>query len=273
MTLQNRLNLGILVLLASTTISLQAQQTLDRFLVPIHLLAPVQGAYGSVWHSELWVLNTGDETVQLDDLGPSCSFDCPGEPIPPQRAIAATAIRGLIFNGIPGAILRASSSVADNLVFQSRFFDSSRINASAGASLPVVRESQTPSGDIHLLGVPVSPQYRQMLRVYTFDQVPGRSARVRIYAVSAEGFGDTGTDPLLADVVVPIRFAATFTQPGYAQLGEIQSLPALQGHDFVRLVITPGGPFKIWAMVSLTNNATQEVTVILPNHAGRRGAA
>ena len=272
MTLHHRLTLGILVLFASAATSLQAQQTLDRLLVPIHLLAPVQGAYGSVWNSELWVLNTGDETVRLDDLGPSCPFDCPGEPLPPRRAIAATAIRGLIFNGIPGAILRAPSSVADNLVFQSRFFDSSRISASAGVSLPVVRESQTPSGDIHLVGVPVSPQYRQMLRVYTFDQVPGRSARVQIYAISDVSAGETGPDPLLADVVVPIRFAATFTQPGYAQLGEIQSLPALQGHDFVRLVITPLGAFKIWAMISLTNNATQEVTVVLPNHAWREAA-
>lgn len=245
---------------------IRAQTPEERVLLPIYLPFPVPGAYQSLWVSELRLMNAGTETVSLDNLGPVCPVPCPGTPLPPGVSVLGTGVRNLIGNGIPGVLLRVPGDISDQLVFQLRVRDTSRADEGWGTSLPVVRESESPAGPVHLLAIPVVPRYRQMLRVYSFNPAQNQGVVVRIFA-SNDDEPETAQQPdtLLAQISLPLRVAASVTQPGYAELSDLGLQPGVAGHDLVRVTIEPLGAYKIWALVSVTNNATQEVTGIWPN--------
>lgn len=246
------------------TAQLFGQQQLDRILVPIHLRGQVvEGAYGSRWTSELRIFNTGTTEAFIDNLGPSCTVPCP-TPIPPAKVMDGTFVIVVMSNPGPGVFVRVESLYADQLDFQARVRDLSREEDRWGAWLPVVRESEATTGELHLLSIPIEPGYRQTLRVYSFDSASGLQARVQVYLTDPNG---ASPDELVNEFVLSLA-RGSFSQPAYAEAVELTAPAA--GRE-VRVTIKPEGlPFPLWSMVSLTNNVTQDVTMIVPNS---RGAA
>jgi len=240
------------------TVQLFGQQ-LDRILVPIHLRGQVvEGAYGSRWTSELRIFNSGTTEAFIDNLGPTCTVPCPTA-IPPAKVMDGTFVIVLMSNPGPGVFLRVEPTYAGQLVFQARVRDLSRESDRWGAWLPVVRESEATTDVMHLLSIPIEPGYRQTLRVYSFDGRPGQQARVQVFLTDPKG---ASADELVNEFVLSLA-RGSFSQPAYAEAVELTA-PAV-GRE-VRVTITPEGlPFPLWGMVSLTNNVTQEVTMIVPN--------
>lgn len=257
----------ILVILAVAT-SLHAQ-SLERFLVPVYLPGSVRGAFGSVWVSELRILNSGSAAAPIENYGPLCPFDCLPPALPPAVSIRGEDIRGLHSDGPPAALLLVKPEHAAQFAFQLHVRDTSRVAQGWGTWLPVVHESQAVAGTLHLLSIPVRPEYRHMLRVYSFSQLPGQRVRVRLFGSRAPDDRSpqpvpTAPDPLLAEFFLDLR-TGSHTQPAYAEDAFFLSRGASAQYDEVRIAVEPVGQFPLWAMVSITNNVTQEVTAILPN--------
>ena len=52
-------------------------------------------------------------------------------------------------------------------------------------------------------------------------------------------------------------------QPGYAELS-LREVAELAGHESIWLTVESTSSNNIWAFVSITNDATQEITVVTP---------
>ena len=237
----------------------------ERFLVPVYLAGPTPGAFGSVWVSELRILNAGATNAAIENFGVmnQTGLFTP-ETLPPNVEIAGRRVNNAVSVANPGALLLVRSEFADQLAFQARVRDTSREAQGWGTWLPVVHESAASTSPLHLLDIPVDPRYRQMLRVYSFDRTAGRAVRVRVYATRENAQFPTSSDSLINEVSLPLQVIGSEAQPSYAQIADLAFLPGIAGHNRVRVTIEPQGDFGIWAMVSITNNVTQEVTMIVP---------
>ncbi|HUP47935.1 MAG TPA: hypothetical protein VNA04_04010 [Thermoanaerobaculia bacterium] len=240
-------------------------QGIERFLVPVYLSGPTPGAFGSVWTSELRILNTGTTDAVIENFGlmNQTGLFTP-ETLPSGVEIAGRRLNNAVSVANPGALLLVRSEFAEQLRFQSRVRDTSREGQGWGTWIPVVHESAA-RGVLHLLDVPVDPRYRQMLRVYSFDRVAGRSVRIRLYATRENAQFPSTADPIVSELVLPLQVIGGDAQPAYAQISDVSTLPGVAGQNRVRITIQTEGSFGVWSMASITNNVTQEVTMIVPD--------
>jgi len=171
---------------------------------------------------------------------------------------------------IPAALLLVDDQYADQLVFGARVRDLARSTQSWGTWLPVVPESAAVRGSLALLDISLAAGFRQTLRVYSFDTAPNRTVHVRVYGAvplnPADPTSYRDPNPLLGEVMLPLRYAPRFGgSPLYAEVGNLGTVANLSGYDRLWLTVEPQGDFAVWAMVSVTNNTTQEVTMIVPH--------
>lgn len=114
--------------------------------------------------------------------------------------------------------------------------------------IPVVPEREFHS-EVPLIDVPDRAYHRLMLRVYGSDPEVPASVRVQVVQRYYAHHGST-----------PFRLA---TRPPYAE--RFFGVPLTVGNDTLRLEITPlTEGVRVWAMVSVTNNTTQQVTLRVP---------
>jgi hypothetical protein len=240
----------------------------QRLLVPIYLPGPLPGAYGASWVSELTILNTGESIAHIDNFGPTSPVQ-PSlpEPIPPGVAIPGDGIRELQGNGIPAAVLIISSEFQDQFAFQLRVRDVSRAADRWGTWLPVVSQSAFAAGQMHLLNVPLDARYRLMLRVYSLDANDGQEVRLRVFGMQDDVQPPYTIQPdeFISETMLRLQ-SGTASQPAYAELANVATPDGVHSH--VRFVVEPVGSFHIWALVSITNNTTQEVAIVVPNSLG-----
>jgi hypothetical protein len=239
----------------------------ERFLVPIHLAAPAPGAFGSVWLTELRILNVGATMAFVENLG----YDSPvgfGR----QHLVPGVETSGRLLNSggdnvsNPGSFLLVRRVFIPQLRFQARVRDISRESDGWGTWIPVVHESEARTDAVHLLDVPIDLRYRQMLRVYSFVHIPGATVRVRVFATREDPFAEPDADALIAEVRMPLSGNPVGgLEPAYGEIWNLSDLPGVAGATRVRVSVEPEGSFAIWAMVSVTNNVTQQVTMITPN--------
>jgi hypothetical protein len=140
------------------------------------------------------------------------------------------------------------------LRFEVRLRDLTRNASSAGVELPIVREDEFVSDEVHLLGVPRDPKFRITFRFYGLDASP---------VLNVDQIDQSGTI-VRNDIVFLGRPSAEYrVAPGYAQLSID---PASQAATPLRIRIRSlSASTKFWAFASVTNNDTSEVTLILPS--------
>jgi hypothetical protein len=153
-----------------------------------------------------------------------------------------------------------------DIFFQLRTRDKSRNASSAGTAIPVIGSANGKKRQ-QLLNVPVDNRFRYTLRVYTFDSVRGNDLpavpqnRMRVY--------DLATDTLLVDQ--PLIFngfefespCSGFAYPFPNSSSDLfAAQPQLSGKT-VRIEIESNF-YYFWAMLTITNNDTNEVTVVVP---------
>lgn len=244
---------------------LVSAQDTERVLVPIYEPFPIPGAFGSEWVSDFRIYNASDDAVVIDNFGSGCYL----EPCVPARLRPKTTISGAFVRNIfigdwnQGAVLKVQKSGVDNLVFQLRVRDVSRGAEGWGTWVPVVRESRLAAGPVHLLNIPVEEGYRITLRLYTFQE----AGHVDVHIFGTD-------DALMAQGHTPDEFLGAVSlqvstgggsEPGYAQFAGLGELVQGRGFRLVRLEIIPENGLRLWAMVSVTNNVTQQVTGVYPN--------
>ena len=226
----------------------------EPFLFPI-FLAPVRGAFGSEFHTSARVASRG-EPFDIFGYDTLCTTIDP--PLIPESPFRIGTGETQLYTGCTrsvGRLFFVPAAHADDFVANLRVTDVTRQSQSHGVEVPVVRLRDFTVGKIVLLGVPVDARFRNTLRIYG---LPGGAQFVN---VTVNGV-TTG---------VALRSSGSLYEPSYAEFTAFPSasqLPA--GRSTVTVTIDQPvrgivGPTAVWAFVSVTNNDTQQITLVTPN--------
>jgi len=239
----------------------------ERVLLPI-TVAQTPGAFGSKWHSDLWMKIDSDAAIEIAPINFFCVIGlCPPPYIPLGKAFRAGT--GLLHETQPGepqgSLMYFKNGQTSRVTFNLRIQDSSRASETWGTEIPVIRENQFRIGTTALINIPLDSHFRQMLRVYDPDARLGASIVARIF--DNDGAMPLVEIPLQFQVRDPNNFVTTALlpfRPGCVQL-ELSSIPEVRGHEGIRIELQPLTPqLRYWVFVSITNNETQHVTTITP---------
>ena len=222
----------------------------ERVLFPV--LFHSAGAHASEWVSEAaianrrpWFIETWNEVMPFECIDYPC-----GERFSPDSYVAFNG------SGYPrGVALLVPRPEAENLAFSLRVRDTSRAEEGYGTQVPVVREQDMFRGtDLTLLDVPIDPRYRTKLRIYLLDSGE-HDAWVTVDRASAPS----------ESFFVPVRRDCSGRScdaiPWYAEL----DLPVGETDERVNVYVAVGAhESPAWAFASVTNNETQQVTIVAP---------
>ena len=136
---------------------------------------------------------------------------------------------------------------AETVAANSRIRDTSRATLNAGTEIPVVHEDDF-TDHIRLLNVPTGKNFRALLRVWTV----GEPAKRFFYNIDQV--------PSLVPSTEPLKPAQGGFLYGTAILTPFVDSP----NDHLDISIGAGVGTRIWGMISITNNDTQQVTIISP---------
>ena len=233
-------------------------------LFPVYTRHPLSGAQGSSWVTETRLLNRNQISLirGIDVLYVDTD-------LPPDKLIASklTMPRDDV-DSPPTALAWIRNEFAPFVSAELRVRDTSRQSETWGTEVPVVFGG---SFEMNLLNVPVRDGFRSLLRIYS--AVYGGCCGVTVKFRDAEGVVVTSRSLQLQHPVGSIGGLAPPPyrregsrelplQPAYAEI-DLLSIVELQGRDPLWIEVAPSMP--AWAMVSVTNNATQHVTMITPH--------
>lgn len=241
---------ALLFVLAITSFTVPAasaadalEQSLARVFIPV-LVFNLNGAGGSVWQTDLWATNTSDQPVVYQIAPCTQSADCNGaNTVPPQSTLTI----GGDSSRPAGRWLPLDPAVH----LEPRLRDLSRNASSAGMEVPLVREADFRADEINLNAIPRDARFRLTLRLYGLDA----GGDVTVDQFDANGNLLSTTVVTLAPPAVPGLLT------GYAQI----ALDTTPDTTPIRLRIRPRtSNLRIWALASITNNVTSEVTLVQP---------
>lgn len=236
-----------------------------RVLLPV-VTEATAGSGGSRWRTELWIHNRAPRAVTIAPAlcpdGGACpavyplTFTVPAGDSLKDPRIQQTSDRN------PGVVLYVQND-AQMLEWQLRLFDESSVDIVGGAELPVIREEDFHRTTLDLLNIPTDGRYRQTLRIYDLTASGTGAFDVRFYSLR------DGEDELLRTERIRTSADATAefrSEPGYAQVLRLSdTYPNLRNRGPIRIEISPVEPgARFWAFVSVTNDASQAVTIISP---------
>ena len=209
----------------------------EPILFPLSFQGP--GALGSQWTTESFLLGSTSTAYFRDAL------PCDG------CSSSLGPVTKLLTNDSSpwGHVLYAMRGTTDGIDFTSRVRDTSRQALTAGTEVPVVRERDF-RALLRFANIPADKRYRVMLRLWSlgdnsqfvaaFDSVEPAAVFMTRIPGTTISFGSIDITPLLSNASTNPTFGAVY--------------PA-------------GLPFQpppIWGMLSITNNDTQQVTIISP---------
>lgn len=214
----------------------------ERLLFPVHHSGP--GANGSEWRTDTFISSAiFGHGRPLVFHTPPCST-CP--------TMITTPVQVDLERRNEGLILYLARGARENLAVTSRARDLSRQLLTAGTEIPVVGDEQFREF-ILMPNIPAEPAHRYMLRLWAHRN-PSRGGLLPVMVSS--GNASEGTNELLWPTADPdLLFRAVDLTPLVAKF------PAGE-----RLTVRVGNlEDSIWALLSITNNETQHVTVIAPH--------
>jgi len=262
--MMNRLLLiALLSLAAAASADAQINRSdYETVLLPVNVRDLV-GANGSRWETTLRVYHDAERDLSvigydISDGGIGISsqhtylpqlayYTAPGEP--------------------SGALLYILKRNPDNTHYDLRVRDRSRDDQSAGTSIPVVRETQLITRPAQLLGIPSDRRFRRLLRIYSPLATTATSFQLSI-ADDFEGTvffnGRVVLSPPGRVIVLP---GSSFTlRPASRDIDLDALAPQLVAYPNVTVTVQPDDASeRFWAFISITNNTTNEITLVTPN--------
>ena len=227
------------VLLFVLSAGLYAQEVPEErvlFLIPI-VAEKVPGGFGSIWSTEVVAFNASGTEKLIRDR---CIGLCLVQHVPPGEAVNVR-----LFERDGGAYFIHTDR--RSVTLQARVFDESRQELNWGTHLPVVEWDAVKGNEFWFVRVPAVAPFRHTVRAFGGLDSGENTFRVRYY--------DANTSELLAE-----RTETGFHDPAWHS----SDIPEIAGRESVRIQVSSQSP--IWAMVSVTNEETQFVT-ILPGRA------
>jgi hypothetical protein len=240
----------------------------DGVLVPIFFDGP--GSNGSSWFTRLVIFNNSDRPLQGIQF---TFFDCPipegcSAPIPPRSSFTATTAPNTNFNN--GFFLFPGIEQPD-VWYVLRVIDTSRLLLNVGTDVPVVPLDSFSEKTLQLLDVPADDLSRMTLRIYGIPPATPR-VRVTVFQDAQATFSQPLPPQLLSehfyDLAIPQSpspATGSFSRPSGAVISNLFDPATTATPRHVRIEVqstTPGAP--IWALASVTNDASQAVTIIAP---------
>jgi hypothetical protein len=229
----------------------------DKILVPI-VADRVPGAFGSIWSSELVGRNDNDRYVFVQQNIFEVEIT---QPAPWNGGLAKTTFRPELTGDAAFLYQEHIDGSRKPLAYSLRVRDLSRQADSWGTEVPLIRAEDAFTGKpMDILNVPFEPESRITLRVYDLDGYVGGS--VPVYIRNNE------SDTLLGSTSVTFAGEGYQNYPPNPGLAVIDVKPLVANASGVeRLRIQVGekdAAKRLWAMVSVTDLETQQVTVISP---------
>lgn len=259
-----------LILAFVAAFSAAAQSTHERILVPVFFSGP--GAHGSQWWTTVSVANNGETPVRFtrDVLAgdPDCPAICGCGPV--AEVHSGNVGELCILNADPSGLLLYMEKNQADVHFGARVADLSRSNDTAGTELKIVREHELRKNSIILPNIPIGPGYRVGLRLFDTFPPPNPEVILRIHDRRELGI------PLVEETIPlslpPDAFEPRPAHPAFAMIGDLGArYPQLQSHGLVvielilpELDISPVPAPSYWAVATITNNVTQQVTMVTP---------
>jgi|ERR1041385_3735952 hypothetical protein len=231
----------------------------EALLVPLSLDAE-PGYGGSKWTTELWVHNNTDRDQTV--MAKICDglvglYECPGDPllVHPNSSRRLPNIKTWSPFAI-GVLYFVPQSSTSDLSFDLRLVDETHPETSA-TSIPVIRHFEIQKAV--MLNVPNDVHSRTLLRIYNVHSFGGKFA-VHVYDL------DTGERLAnqLFEISVPTDLSGPELPAYSVTAGDIFNVPQVRQARALRVEIESVNRTPFWAMISVTDNVTQHVTIITP---------
>jgi hypothetical protein len=225
----------------------------ESVLLPI-FTPPLPGSFGSHFVTFFSLANAGATDMPVFALPPPpCQLPvCLSEGIFPfvMKPRASTTFDGGNYDGDPGRLIYIPKGSFADLVASLRVADLSRSAQSQGTRIPIVPEHDFKSDFQAILDIPMTANFRNTLRIYSLD--PQTIVHVRVI--------QRNSAIAIFDREIVLRDPVDIYHPGYAEMAD--DLGPFGGG---RIEVTPTPGKRIWAFVSVTNNDTQQITVVAPH--------
>lgn len=238
----------------------------DREMVLLPLLMKERdGGHGSRWKTRVIIDNNTPRIVVFAPL--------PFAMNPTSVVADPVMLVPQLDDPNPARILWVPRDHDDQIVFQLRALDAARRDETLGTEIPVVRERDMRVDIIRLLDVPTDRSFRVALRIYMMNvnKDTQQMFSVQLFAP------DERTAPLANRIVVAEPLSGnnfeTPTRPAYWQTFDlIAEMPEAVAETRVKIEIRPVNMLPVfppptvlfWAFATVTNNETQQLTVISP---------
>jgi hypothetical protein len=246
----------------------------EKVLIPIALPqgSTVPGSFGSQWTSAMWAVNPTNYPVEFfSDI--SCTLICPVVP-PGERAYphlpenSLLAITPNLATGNYGFLYYLQKTYAKDVTFSLHVADTSRGAENAGTEIGVVRASEFRGASFDILDVPIDSGSRATLRIYDPNAADSyQEATVFVYSMADNALLATAAVPLHVPAKKDTQLGRNFPPyAGFAQIGDLHgTFPSVPLPSRVRLRVEfHTGVNQSWGFVSVTNNATQLITIYRP---------
>ena len=232
----------------------------ERVLFPV--LYSGGGANGSQWRSDAVISNPTPYSIEnANSVGPPIQclvYPC-GERL--------TAGERRAFSGVQyphGVALMVPRRDAADVDLALRIRDVSREADTLGTEVPVVREAEMVRGELTLLDVPLDPRYRTKLRIYKFNdpifETSLNNSHVGVRIVAPDGTA-ISTTPMATGFTRACQDVACAWTPHYLELDLAPRGEGARADIYINFTDNALG----WAFASITNNKTQQVTVVTPH--------
>lgn len=240
----------------------------ERVLLPVFFFGA--GAHGSEWTTAALAFNDGPASIELANPvfegNPMCPAVCGCSARKDVRPRETSAVcQG--FASTTGLLIYPPRNGADFLRYLLRIRDVSREADSAGTDVPVVRESDLRPGRVVLLDVPGDSRFRTALRVYDVMARDGVEVRMQIYRAGSPGGALVDRVVTLSQPIRTLVYDPFPAFPAYAYVSDpVLEVPVMSPRaESFRIELTALPPLeRFWAFVSITNNDTQQVTLVTP---------
>ena len=232
----------------------------EPVLFPI-FTPPVFGQGGSEFRTSAEFWNRGSQPVTFFGFDTTCTLIDP--PLSPDNpfTLAPRQEQALnlwpecsFFTGKLFLVPKGDKSLAASL----RVWEVTKQGQNHGVEIPVVRRQDFDEESIALVSVPTDPKFRLTLRIYGLNQGQQR--------VNISFAGRT--------VQVPMYWGNSPFTPSYTDYTDFSPLPGQTLPELLNVLVEvprgPGGAVipgtPIWAFITVTNNETQAITTVTPQH-------
>jgi hypothetical protein len=240
----------------------RSNEELERILLPVAASGP--GPNAARFETEILITNAGDEAVPVTGATVPQGLLISPLPIPVLPPHTTGKFTDQLFNlsGQAGAFIYVSARLARDVITKVRVHDTSRDASSFGVEIPAVSDLDFAAA-VRLTGIPTDARFRSTLRVYAYDASNFGPVTVRVR--------DDADGTLLATVPVSLNAVAFEDEiiPASAQVSLDSIIAALRSHARLRIDVADSDAIRpIWGFVSITNNQTQEITLVTPQPSG-----